>query len=236
MTGSSIENLRHASPAILPSLLLCDFGNLEREIRQLEEAGVPGLHLDVMDGHFVPNLTYGMPVVEAIRGLTELPLDVHLMVSAPERLLDAFVSAGSDVLTVHIEAFDSAERAAETLRSIKRLGVSSGIALNPGTPLERLEGCLADADLVLVMSVEAGFGGQAFDARALDRLAELRRRLTPQTCLEVDGGVNLDTIQACTEAGAELLVVGSAIFKQPCYRDAVSALSEAARLGWKETS
>jgi len=220
--------LSSAPPAVLPSLLLCDFGNLEREVRRLEEAGVRGLHLDVMDGHFVPNLTYGLPIVESLRGLTELPLDVHLMISNPGEYLKAFVEAGSDILTVHAEALDEIE---PVLQQIRDLGAGAGLALNPPTPWESVEQALPLCDLVLVMSVMPGFGGQSFDPIALEKLRALRSRLGDEVLLEVDGGVNQETIAACAEAGAQLLVAGSAIFLEQDYRTSVTTLNHLASLG-----
>ncbi len=219
--------LRKAAPAILPSLLLCDFGNLEREIGLLEEAGVPGLHLDVMDGVFVPNFTYGMTIVEAIRKLTSLPLDVHLMMVNPGKYVEQFVAAGADLITFHVEAEPEPR---PVLEKIRQLGAGAGIALNPATPLERIHGCLDVADVVLVMSVTAGFGGQSFNPVALEKLARVRKCAGPDVLLEVDGGVNQETIARCAQAGAELFVVGSAIFRAPAYGQAVRDLAETAAL------
>ncbi len=216
--------LRSAAPAVLPSLLLCDFGNLEREVRRLEEAGVEALHLDVMDGQFVPNLTYGMPIVEALRRLTSLPLDVHLMIDRPERYLEAFYQAGADVLTFHIEAVENPR---PLLEQIRNLGAGAGVALNPDTPLATVENVLDACDLVLVMSVPAGFGGQTFHRGALEKLRRLRD-LAPHVLLEVDGGVNLSTVADCAAAGAHLLVVGSAIFRHDDYAAQVTRLTESA--------
>ena len=218
---SRFQQIRNSSPVILPSLLLCDFGNLEREVRRLEDAGVKALHLDVMDGNFVDNLTYGLPIVEAIRKLTDLPLDVHLMISNPEKYVKRFCSLGSDVITIHVEATDKPK---EVLRQIRELGVGAGLALNPDTPLGLVEKCLSDCDLVLVMAVDAGFGGQKFNPLALDKLRRLRDTKPHDLLLEVDGGVNSSTIASCADAGAELFVVGSAIFRQVNYRDAVLQL------------
>lgn len=220
-----LVELRHDGPIILPSLLLCDFGNLEREVRQLERAGVKALHLDVMDGHFVPNLTYGMPIVAALRKLTELPLDVHLMISQPQRYVESFAEAGADLITIHVEV-ESAPR--PILRRIRQLGCGAGISLNPQTPLSAVEPLLEDCDLVLVMSVEAGFGGQSFDNVALDKLRRLRSRAPESLILEVDGGINAETIGACAEAGADWFVVGSAIFRTPDYARAVAQLCDLA--------
>ncbi|MCA9205244.1 MAG: ribulose-phosphate 3-epimerase [Planctomycetales bacterium] len=224
----SFRQLGAAAPAILPSLLLCDFSNLEREIARLEEAGAPGMHLDVMDGNFVPNLTYGMPIVQAVRKLTQLPIDVHLMIRQPERYLSQFRDAGADLITIHVEAVDDPRAA---LGAIRDLGVGAGIAINPGTPFDQVVNCLDACDLLLVMSVPAGFGGQSFDRTALDRLRQARELAGSDLLLEVDGGVNSDTIAACAEAGAQLFVVGSAIFRRDDYRDAIGQLQRLAVLG-----
>lgn len=218
----AMQSLRAAEYVILPSLLQCDFGNLQREIVALEEAGVRGLHLDVMDGHFVPNLTYGAPIVEGIRKLTQLPLDVHLMISEPVKYVQQFVDAGADCLTVHAEIVDPVE----VLQTIQAAGVGTGIALNPGTDLVAAEMALPWCDLVLVMSVDAGFGGQKFNPVALEKLKTLTAS-HPDLLLEVDGGVNLDTIANCYDAGARLLVVGSAIFGKSNYRQAIEGLAAA---------
>lgn len=220
-----IRLLSGAAPAVLPSFLQCNFGNLEREIARLQEAQVAALHLDVMDGVFVPNLTYGMPIVAALRKLTDLPLDVHLMIERPERYLRQFRDAGADVLTVHWEAVDDP---AQVLAEIRSLDMVAGLAINPATSVEEVEGVLPACDLLLVMSVPAGFGGQSFDLSALDKLQYLRRRGTDELLLEVDGGVNDATIGNCVAAGAQLLVVGSAIFKHANYQEPVSRLTELA--------
>ena len=219
--GSRLNTLLEQAPVVLPSLLLCDFGNLEREIERLEKAGTKALHLDIMDGDFVPNLTYGLPVVKALRRLTDLPLDTHLMISRPERYIDAFHQAGADMITVHIEATDDA---AAALRQIRRLGAGAGIALNPKTPLSAVEHLVTDCDLVLMMSVEPGFGGQTFDPTVLKKLKLARELFGDRTVLEVDGGVNEETITECTRAGAQLMVAGSAIFGRPDYESAMEVL------------
>lgn len=223
-----LEHLHQASPAILPSLLLCDFGNLEREVRLLEAAGVPALHLDVMDGNFVPNLTYGMPIIAALRRLTHLPLDVHLMIDRPERFIEDFHSAGADIITFHVEATSDP---VGLLRRLREMDVGAGVALNPATPLQQIEPCLEFADLALVMSVQAGFGGQAFQPVALEKLRRLAEFTAGKVLLEVDGGVNGGTIQACAQAGAEAFVVGSAIFRTPDYGQAVRDLTSLASNG-----
>jgi len=219
---ANVDRLRNTRPVVLPSLLLCDFGNLEREIRRLEEAEVRALHLDVMDGCFVPNITYGMPIVSAVRKLTDLPLDVHLMIQHPEAYVERFRDAGADVITCHIEATGDPRG---LLQSIKDLGAAAGIALNPQTPLETIKGCLDLCDLVLVMSVPAGFGAQPFDEGALDRLRTVRQLASDHVMLEVDGGINKETIGRVAEAGARYFVVGSAIFRQPDYVAVVRQLN-----------
>jgi ribulose-phosphate 3-epimerase len=220
----SLKILRRAKPVVLPSMLLCDFGNLAREVELLEEAGVEALHLDVMDGVFVPNMTYGMPIVEAIRKHTQMPIDVHLMIESPAKYAKAFVDAGADLITFHVETM-KAPKDLELLDGIRAMGVAAGLAINPSTPMERLLPYVASCDLVLVMSVEAGFGGQAFNPVALDRLAMLRSQFG-DLLLEVDGGVNAETAGKCVAAGADLLVVGSAIFKQPDYCQALAHLHQ----------
>lgn len=221
-------SLRQSAPAVFPSLLLCDFANLEREVRRLEAAGVAALHLDVMDGRFVPNLTYGMPIVEGLRRVTDLPLDVHLMIDEPERYVEQFFQAGADIITIHVEA---TAKPADVLQRIALLGCGAGIALNPDTPLDALTpDCLEYADLILVMSVDAGFGGQTFNPIALEKLRALREMVAEDVLLEVDGGVNQQTLRDCVEAGAQLLVVGSAIFRQADYGVAVQDLTARASL------
>lgn len=219
----ALQSLRREKHVILPSLLQCDFGNLQREIEQLEAAGVRGLHLDVMDGHFVPNLSYGMPIVAGVRKLTSLPIDVHLMISEPSKYVRQFAEAGADSLTIHAEI---AEDVPATLDLIRSLGTGVGLAINPDTGLDAIEPTLPLCDLLLIMSVNAGFGGQAFHPVALDKLAAARKTF-PDLLLEVDGGVNLNTIASCQRAGANLFVVGSAIFGQANYRTALEQLTAA---------
>lgn len=218
--------LRDDRPVILPSLLQCDFGNLQREVTRLEAAGVKALHLDVMDGLFVPNLTYGMPIVEALRRLTDLPLDVHLMIERPTRYIQQFYDAGAAAITIHQEAVDDP---GTTLRQIRELGAASGLAINPETPVEKVDPYLDLCDLLLVMSVKAGFGGQSFDDSALAKLERLRATARRDILLEVDGGINDSTIAKCAAAGADLFVVGSAIFRHEQYAPVVGRLAELAR-------
>lgn len=216
--------LRQTEFAILPSLLQCDFGDLKTVVRQLEDAGAAGLHLDVMDGHFVPNFTYGMPIVEACRRLTDLPIDVHLMISDPGQYAAAFCDAGADSITFHIEALDDP---APVLATIRQRDVAAGLAINPNTALEQTADYIENCDLLLVMSVQAGFGGQSFDPVSLEKLAALKSN-SPDLMLEVDGGVNLETIAQCANAGARLFVVGSAIFNQTDYSAAIGSLIQKA--------
>jgi ribulose-phosphate 3-epimerase len=223
---SQLANLRAARPAILPSLLMCDFGRLEDEVRRLEEAHVPALHLDIMDGHFVPNLSYGLVLVETFRRLTDLPLDLHLMISNPGEYVERYREAGGDSITIHAEAVDDPRPVLEKIRS---LGAGAGLAINPPTPVSAIEGCLDLCDLVLVMSVMPGFGGQHFDPTALEKLQDLKSRVRPETLLEVDGGVNSETIADCARAGAQLFVVGSAIFKGGNYTASTAHLRELAQ-------
>ena len=218
----AVEHLRGRAPAVLPSLLMCDFGHLADEVARLEEAGVPALHLDVMDGHFVPNLTYGLPLVEALRRLTDLPLDAHLMIERPERWVEAFVAAGADLVTIHAEAVDDPR---PVLEKIRDSGAGAGLAINPPTPVAQIADSVELCDLILVMSVMPGFGGQAFQSVALEKLRTLRAAGPSRLLLEIDGGVNDTTIGQCSEAGADLFVVGSALFRHADYPARVRALS-----------
>ncbi len=184
----------------------------------MEEAGAHSFHLDIMDGHFVPNISFGFPVVEAIRRLTHLPLDLHLMISEPGRYLDRFRNAGADLLTIHVEAVEDPR---PLLEEIRRLGAVAGLTLNPPTPIAAVEPYLADCDLLLVMSVQAGFGGQEFEPQALDRLRRVRAEGGSDLLLSVDGGLNHETIGPCAEAGADIFVTGSALFGHHDYRQAL---------------
>ncbi len=213
-----IAEIHASAPVIGPSLLASDFARLEQEIRRLEEAGAQILHLDIMDGHFVPNISFGFPVIEAIRRSTRLPLDVHLMISEPGRYLERFRKAGADLLTIHVEAVGDPR---PLLREIRRLGAVAGLTLNPPTPIAAVGPYLHDCDLVLVMSVQAGFGGQEFEPQAIDRLRYLRAVGGNDLLLSVDGGINDQTIGLCAEAGAELFVTGSALFAHHNYRQAM---------------
>ena len=220
MSREKLDAIRAAAPGVLPSLLLCDFGDLKGEVAKLSEAGTRVLHLDVMDGHFVPNMTYAMPIVEGLRRHTDMPLDVHLMISDPLAYAKPMVDSGADMLTFHVEAVQDVATVAGAIRD---LGVAVGVALNPGTPLSALDACIAEIDMVLVMSVDAGFGGQSFNPVALDKLKTLRAQY-PDLLLEIDGGINASTIRSARQAGCDLFVVGSAIFRQGDYVSAVAKL------------
>jgi ribulose-phosphate 3-epimerase len=227
MSSSRIlADLRSAAPLVNPSLLACDFAELRDEIRRVEQAGAKLLHLDIMDGHFVPNLSFGLPVVEAVRRSTKLPLDVHLMISEPGRYVKRFRDAGADLLTIHIEVVPEPRA---LLSEIRALGAGAGVSLNPPTPVDTLSGCLDLCDLVLVMSVMPGFGGQQFEPEALEKLRYLRAAGRSQLLLSVDGGVNLDTVTACAAAGADLLVTGSALFSQQDYGQFIDQMTGLAR-------
>lgn len=220
-------NLHSFAPLVAPSLLACDFANVESEIRRLEEAGARVLHLDVMDGHFVPNLSFGVPVIQAIRRVTKLPLDVHLMISDPGRYLEAFRQAGADLLTIHIEAVPDP---APLLERIRGMGAGAGLSLNPPTPLDSVEQHLDLCDLILVMSVMPGFGGQEFNPVALDKLRRLRAASSgSDLLLSVDGGINPQTIALTAEAGANFFVVGTALLSHPDYTARMEELGRAAR-------
>lgn len=218
---AALKHFRERAPVIAPSMLKCDFGNLHREVELLEAAGAEVLHLDVMDGHFVPNLSYGPMVIERLRELTNLPFDAHLMISEPGRYLEEYLQAGCQAITFHVEANADAR---DLLARIRDADCLAGIALNPGTPVERIEPLLTECDLVLVMSVEPGFGGQAFQPPALKKLEWLRASCTAETLLSIDGGIGPDTIASAAAAGADLFVVGSAIFDQSDYQAAIRNL------------
>ena len=211
---------------IAPSILSADFSRLGEDIQAVDRAGADYIHVDVMDGHFVPNITIGPLVVAALRKVTAKPLDVHLMIESPDLYITEFAEAGADIITVHQEAVSHLHR---TIQLIKSLGKKAGVSLNPATPVETLDVILDELDLVLVMSVNPGFGGQAFIPSALDKISALRQRITQRglaTEIEVDGGVKIDNIRQVVAAGADVLVAGSAVFNTDDYAATISALRE----------
>lgn len=214
---------------LAPSILSADFGHLSDAIARAERGGAGVVHVDVMDGHFVPNLTVGPPVVAAIRRSSALPIDVHLMIENADRYLDAFIDAGASWISVHVEAMDHLQRA---VAHLKGRGVRAGVALNPSTPLGSLEEILPEIDYVLVMSVNPGFGGQSFLPGSLEKIrrlaGQIRQRALP-VHIEVDGGVDVGNARALAEAGAEILVAGSAVFGKGDPEAAARALLEACR-------
>ena len=220
-----LQRLRAARPIVAPSMLKCDFGNLAREVERLTAANAKVLHWDVMDGHFVPNLSYGPMVIERVRPLTEMVFDAHLMISEPEKCLDEYLKAGCEAITVHIEAVP---QPTSLLRRIRDAGRVAGLALNPQTPLSAVTPFLAEIDLLLVMSVQAGFGGQSFIPASIEKLKQARQMISSETILSVDGGIGTKTIAGCAAVGTDLFVAGSAIFDQSDYRVAVEELTRLA--------
>ncbi len=202
---------------VAPSILSADFVNLERDIHHIAQCGADYVHIDVMDGIFVPNITIGIPVVSAIRKITHLPLDVHLMIDRPLRYVDQFCDAGADILTIHVEA-DTQEHNLEALRRIRQKGVRAAVSIKPGTPASAVDPYVDLVDMILVMTVEPGFGGQKFMEDMMPKVRALRKIIDvriPGVELEVDGGVNLETAKTCIESGANVLVAGSALFRAP---------------------
>lgn len=202
-------------PIIAPSILSADFANLQRDIEMINNSEADWFHVDVMDGVFVPNISFGFPVISAAKKYAKKPFDVHLMIVNPEKYIEDFVKAGADIITVHYEACTHLHR---TIQQIKALGCKAGVALNPHTPVSLLKDILTDLDLVLIMSVNPGFGGQKFIPRTLDKIAELKQMKManhPNLIIEVDGGVNIANIATLVEVGADALVAGNAVFGDP---------------------
>lgn len=212
---------------IAPSILSADFANLARDIQLVEHAGADYIHVDVMDGQFVPNITLGPNIVSAIRPVTKLPLDVHLMITEPERFIDDFAKAGADIITIHQEASPHIHRG---MQMIKNAGVKAGVVINPGTPVVMIEHVLSMADQVLIMTVNPGFGGQSFIEETVSkiaRLAELKAEKGYHYDIEVDGGIDPETAKICKAAGANVFVAGSYIYNAESPKDRIDALREA---------
>ena len=219
---------------IAPSILSADFTDLGGEIRAVASAGADIVHVDVMDGHFVPNITIGPLIVKAARRVTERPLDVHLMISDADRYIDQFATAGADWITVHVEACPHLQR---TIARIREHGLKAGVVLNPATSLTTLDHILDDIDLVMLMSVNPGFGGQSFIPATLEKISRLRRLIDDRGLtidIEVDGGVGVDTIYNVARAGATVFVAGSAIYGAPSYAEVIARLRAEAVRGWQD--
>jgi ribulose-phosphate 3-epimerase len=209
---------------IAPSILASNFGRLAEEVRAVADGGADWIHIDVMDGHFVPNITIGPTIVEAVRKATDLPLDVHLMIEQPERYIESFVKAGANTVGVHAEACPHIHR---TVAQIREAGARASVSLNPGTPADAVEPVLGDVDQVLIMTVNPGFGGQKFIRSTLPKVETLRRWIDDRSLtvsLEVDGGIGTETIATVASAGADVFVAGTAIFGAPDYGEAIAAL------------
>ncbi|MDA1475584.1 ribulose-phosphate 3-epimerase [Bacillus changyiensis] len=213
---------------IAPSILSADFSRLAEEIKDVEQGGADFIHIDVMDGHFVPNLTIGPLVVEAVRPITELPLDVHLMIENPDQYIPAFKKAGADILSVHVEACPHLHR---TIQLIKEQGIKAGVVLNPHTSVQQIEHVIEDLDLVLLMTVNPGFGGQSFISSVVPKIKQVKeladQKGLTELLIEVDGGVNQQTAVQCINAGANMLVAGSAIYNEKDRQKAISDLKKA---------
>jgi ribulose-phosphate 3-epimerase len=209
---------------IAPSILSADFSKLGEEILAVEAAGADWIHIDVMDGHFVPNITIGPGPIQSLRKITRLPFDVHLMIENPERYIDAFADAGSDVITVHVEAAHHLHR---IIAHIRERGIKAGVSLNPATPLVQVEPILNDIDVLLIMTVNPGFGGQKFIPQSLPKIRKARALVNstaPGVAIEVDGGVTLDNIKSIAEAGADIIVAGASVFGSGNYKQTIGSM------------
>ena len=206
---------------ISPSILSADFANLERDIKLVQNAGADWLHVDVMDGHFVPNITIGVSVVASIKKITDLPLDVHLMIENPEKYIEAFAKAGTDIITFHFEAVSDV---AAIIKQIKSLGIKAGMSIKPNTPAEVVFPYLKDLDLLLVMTVEPGFGGQKFMNDCAEKIPVIKEKAHENLIIQVDGGINAETARICTSYGANSLVAGNYIYKSADIKAAINSL------------
>ena len=221
-----LSHLKARRPIAAPSMLKCDFGNLHREIELLDSADASLLHWDVMDGHFVPNLSYGAMVIERTRSLTRTPFDVHLMISDPAKYIDDYIKAGCEAITFHLEAVP---QPVSLLREIRSKGVVAGLAINPGTPFSAAAPFLKECDLFLVMSVNPGFGGQKFIPNVVSKIGDARALVGDDLVISVDGGIGRSTIAQCAQAGCDVFVAGSSVFDEPCYKTAIAELQQIAR-------
>lgn len=210
---------------ISPSILSADFANLEHDIKRVENAGADWLHVDVMDGHFVPNITIGVPVVKSIRQVTDLPLDVHLMIENPEKYIEPFANAGADILTFHYEAVDK-EKISELVKTIKAYGVKAGLSIKPKTNPDDIIEFLTEIDLLLVMTVEPGFGGQKFMPDCAEKIKTIKKHSPKNLFIQVDGGINAQTAEICTSLGANSLVAGNYIYKSENIQQAIASLKQ----------
>ena len=211
---------------VAPSILSADFSKLGEEIIKIDQAGADMIHIDVMDGHFVPNLTLGAPIVKALRTVTKLPFDVHLMINNPENLIDDFIAAGADIITIHIEAANHLHR---LVQKVKSSGVKVAVSINPATPLNTLEEILPELDMVLLMSVNPGFGGQSFIPATLNKIARLKEMIDAKKLkidIQVDGGINLETAPKVIKHGANILVAGSAVYGSNDIKGTIAQLKQ----------